>query len=192
MDINIVDQTSTEMRFELKDATVSFANMLRRAMMNSVPIYAIDSIVIYENFTELLDEYIAHRLGLIPLRTPDNTSLDDREVIFSLDVSGPAKVYSKDLVSSDAVVKVAVEEIPLFVIGEGKALRIEAKARPGLGNQHAKFQACLASYEEKAEGNYEFYVESFYQKKPIQIFKEALDMIKKKSDNYIGIIAQKQ
>jgi len=57
-----------EMRFVLSDTDTSMANSLRRIMIAEVPTLAIDLVEFNENSTVLNDEYIAHRLGLVPLR----------------------------------------------------------------------------------------------------------------------------
>ena len=72
--VQILHIAPHEMRFILSETDTSVANALRRIMIAEVPTLAIEKVEFLENSTVLNDEYIAHRLGLIPLRyqAPDS------------------------------------------------------------------------------------------------------------------------
>jgi len=53
--------------FTLAHTDVSMANSLRRVMIGEVPTLAIDMVEFEDNTSVLQDEYIAHRLGMIPV-----------------------------------------------------------------------------------------------------------------------------
>ncbi|KAJ8763407.1 hypothetical protein K2173_002290 [Erythroxylum novogranatense] len=107
-------------KFELRDTDASIANALRRVMIAEVPTIAIDLVEIEVNSSVLNDEFIAHRLGLIPLtseramgmrfsRDCDACDGDGQCEYCSVEFHLRAKcrddqtldVTSKDLVSSD-------------------------------------------------------------------------------------------
>ena len=68
-EIEILDLTNTVIKFKLKQCDISVANALRRVMISEVPTIAIDLVHISQNTSVLHDEFLAQRLGLIPLKS---------------------------------------------------------------------------------------------------------------------------
>mmetsp|Transcript_4402 Transcript_4402/g.8304 ORF Transcript_4402/g.8304 Transcript_4402/m.8304 type:complete len:322 (+) Transcript_4402:33-998(+) len=72
--LHILSSSPHTLTFELSETDVSVANTLRRMLIADVPTLAIDLVSVHENTTCLLDEYLSHRLGMIPLRYYDDTT----------------------------------------------------------------------------------------------------------------------
>ncbi len=143
-------------KFVLSGATPAFANVLRRAMISEVPTLAIEDVRIYDNTSVLFDEILAHRLGLIPLKT-DLSCYGPREgcgcggagcpvctATYTLSVEGPRTVYSSDLIPQDPNAAPAEENIPIVELGEDQKVVLEAQAVIGTGKEHAKWQPTVA------------------------------------------------
>ncbi|KAI0280985.1 hypothetical protein BGY98DRAFT_960338 [Russula aff. rugulosa BPL654] len=65
--VRIRELKKDRVNFVLENVDISFANSLRRVMMADIPTVAIDMVEFDTNTTVLPDEFIAHRLGMIPL-----------------------------------------------------------------------------------------------------------------------------
>jgi DNA-directed RNA polymerase subunit D len=107
------------------------------------------------------DEAVAHRLGLIPLRTDPGRFVMPHEcdckstlgcskcrVLLVLDSEANEKtlvVTSGELVSEDELVKPVSKDIPIIVLAPNQKLKFEAYARLGTGKDHAKWQPTSAA-----------------------------------------------
>ncbi|MGC8662692.1 MAG: DNA-directed RNA polymerase subunit D [Candidatus Micrarchaeia archaeon] len=176
MKIEFLENSPGILRFTISGASTDFVNMLRRTIISRVKTFAIDSVTFYINTSAMFDEYIAHRIGLIPILTPEGYDEKD-EILFSLDAEGPGIIYSKDLTSSDKKVKVAIEDIPIMKLAEGQRIKLDGKAVMNNGTKSAKFQPGLVTYEKKSNENFEFYIETFGQMPAKEILNKALEMI---------------
>ena len=156
MKIEVLEKDATNLRVAIRDTDVPLMNALRRIVLAEVPAMAIDDVVMIENSSILQDEMIAHRLGLVPLKTDlDNYTLpEDCEcksefgcpqcrVTLTLNAESTEAtrpVYSGELVSENLDVIPATEKIPIIKLAKGQKLKLEAYARLGKGKNHAKWQ----------------------------------------------------
>jgi len=91
--ISNVEVTDDTVKFTLSKTDASMANALRRVMMAEVPTMAIDKVEFLQNTTVLHDDFIAHRLGLVPLVSSkagfdvDNQDENQRDYQFNRDCS---------------------------------------------------------------------------------------------------------
>lgn len=178
MKISIEKEKANRLEMMVDGITVTFANALRRYTMMHLPILAMDNVTFYDNTSWIFDEYLSHRLGMMPITTPDKLP-ENTEVTFTLDETGPKIIYSKNLKSSDNDISVAKEQIPIITLNENQRLRLEAKARVGYGTEHAKFQAGLTSYEALGENRFKFKIESFFQMDPSDIVIRSCNSLEK-------------
>jgi len=156
MKVEIVDKTETTMRLIIWGTDVSFVNSLRRIILAEVPCMAIEDVVIVENSSLIQDEILAHRLGLIPVKTDlDSYNLPEEcpcksefgcnlcRAVLTLNVEAEEvkrTVYSGDLVSENPDIRPVSNRIPILKLVQGQKVRLEAYARLGKGKAHAKWQ----------------------------------------------------
>ena len=86
-------------------------NAIRRSV-EEIPTLAIEDIEIFKNDSALYDEFLAHRIGLVPLKTESKMS-SKTSVELSLKKVGPCFVYSGDF-KGDA--KIVYGAIPLTIL----------------------------------------------------------------------------
>jgi DNA-directed RNA polymerase subunit D len=159
MRVELVKHDGAELCFVLSEATPAEANALRRAVLEEVPVMAIDEVEFVRNDSALYDEILAHRLAMIPLRTPPRGYALPEEckcgtgrcpkcsVELTLKAEGPATVLSGDLKSSDEQVKPISPSIPIVKLLDGQKLELVAIARLGRGREHAKWQSAVVGYK---------------------------------------------
>ncbi len=156
MEIKVLEKDDKNMRLMIKEVDVPYVNALRRVIVSEVPCMAIDEVVMLENSSIMQDETIAHRLGLVPLKTdlegynlPEDCKCQSEfgcnlcRVTLTLDVEakeGTRSVYSGELVSENKEVTPVSDTIPIVKLAKEQKLRLEAYARLGKGKNHAKWQ----------------------------------------------------
>ena len=159
--LEIISKDNQKITIKLKGVPLQYANALRRVCLNGVPIFAIDTVDIIENSSVLPDEGLAHRLGLIPLKTDlsrfnepskcdckSETGCTNCRVMLVLD-SGDSDVtrtiLSDELSSEDESIKPVSDKIPIVQLAPGQKIKAECYARLGRGTEHAKWNSANIS-----------------------------------------------
>jgi DNA-directed RNA polymerase subunit D len=154
--VEVVEKSDDRIVVRFNNIPRQYVNSLRRLAISEVPTLAIDDVVMLENSSVMHDEAVAHRLGLIPLRTDPGRFVMPHEcdckstlgcskcrVLLVLDAEANEKtlvVTSGELVSEDEMVKPVSKDIPIIVLAPNQKLKFEAYARLGIGKDHAKWQ----------------------------------------------------
>jgi DNA-directed RNA polymerase subunit D len=196
--VKLLDETSSSVTLQLEGIDRSYANAIRRFCIAEVPCMAIDDVVILENSSVLYDEILAHRLGMVPIKTdleryilPEKCDCGSPlgchkcRVLFVLDAKGKDKVttvYSGDLVSEDREIRPVSETIPLVKLALGQSVKLEAYARLGRGKEHAKWQPCTVAVltDGRSEGTFNLMVESAGGLPARQIVLSAVKLLEEK------------
>lgn len=148
MKFTLLEDSGPKASWLVEDASPALLNALRRAVIAELDAFAIDSVEFFENSSPMFNEYVANRVGLVPLTFDD--SLDpNAQVIFTLDaeaVDAPRVVYSSELKSQDDAIHAYAEHVPLIKLDKGQVLRLQGTAVKGKAKTHAKFQSAVASY----------------------------------------------
>jgi DNA-directed RNA polymerase subunit D len=204
--IKILERDNNYIVIEFNDIPRQYVNALRRLSISQVPTFAIDDVVILENSSVMHDEAVAHRLGLIPLRTdlerfvmPDvcdcksTLGCSKCRVLLVLDTESQDKtkvITSADLVSEDEVVKPVNNEIPIVSLAPGQKLKFEAYARLGTGKNHAKWQPTSVAVvkDSKNEEDSILVIESNGSLTPEEIVLEAAKILGSKINEFDSVI----
>lgn len=159
MKIEKISEAGIKLNFIAKDIDASTANAVRRSVFE-IPTIAIDTVEFYKNDSALYDEMIAHRLGLVPLKT--EISMNEVEkcsckgvgcakcrAALKLKAKGPCTVYASDLKAKG--VEVVYPEMPIVLLAADQELELSAETRLGKGKEHTKFNPGIIWYNVSAD-----------------------------------------
>ncbi|KAH6562152.1 hypothetical protein BASA50_007684 [Batrachochytrium salamandrivorans] len=158
---NIDEETTVS--FILSNTDLAVANALRRTMIADVPTVAIDLVEFESNSSVLTDEFLAHRLGLIPLNSEQVASITytrdcscqqycpqcsvELHLNVRCDEDHTREVTSRDLISahSNIVPIIGGDGDPGILIAKlrkGQEINLRCIAKKGTAKEHAKWSPC--------------------------------------------------
>ena len=168
MKVTVLSVNEDTIRFGVDGIDNAFANALRRTIVSEVPTMAIEDIFYYDNTSVVPDEVLAHRIGMIPLKTDlEHYRLPSEcdckadlgcpkcRVTLSLSVKAEEEkrtVYSGDLHPVDPAITPVSPYIPLAKLAPGQSISLEAYAQLGTGHNHTKWSpVAMAIYQNAVE-----------------------------------------
>lgn len=159
MAIKVIHQKKDKLVFTITGINPAYANALRRTIMDEVPTLAIEDVELRKNSSALYDEIIAHRLGLVPLKTDLETyNLPSKctckgelcakcSVQLSLkSKAGEETIVAGEIKSKDPAIKAAFGDMAIVKLLKGQELEFEAVAVLGQGKDHVKWSPGLVHY----------------------------------------------
>lgn len=147
------DKKTGRHSFLIKGSSPMFVNVLRRILISEVPTMAMEDVEFRKNSSILYDEILAHRLGLVPLKT-DLKTYDLAEeckckgggcvrctlkLTLKITARSDQVINASELKSKDPKIVPVYKEMPLVKLLKGQQLELEATARLGRGKDHMKW-----------------------------------------------------
>ena len=162
-----------ELRFEVRGADVALLNALRRVIHADVPNVAVDfdpnapsetSVVFHENTSSLHNEFLAHRLAMIPVCMREDEMPSCHEFTMSLQVKNngsenvhvktsdivvrdqngkerpelAARWFPRNATTQDSILITTLKPNPQYA-GPGESLNVDFRCRVGLPRENAAF-----------------------------------------------------
>jgi DNA-directed RNA polymerase subunit D len=183
MEVKIIEKNERSMRVRVEDIEFAMANTLRRIMVGEIPVMAIEHVDFTANGSGLVDETLAHRFGLIPLKCAS----DSKKASFSLDKTGPGVVRAGDLQPDDKDVVPLDANMLIVELLENQSVKLTAHAQLGFGCEHAKWQAATVGYEQRGK-SFTFNIESACGFNAQDIFEKALEILSTRADEFVKAV----
>lgn len=208
LNINIKEKISDHMvEFICFNIDYTILNALRRILLSEIPSLAFDFVKFYKNSSYLNEDFLAHRVGLLPIeytfsQIKEMNSTDECEcsylgcpkckLFFRLkekneDNKNGIDIFCKDLKPLDSKSGIGLLKykknnngIQLCHLNSQEEIHFEAIATKGVARNHSKWSSvCVCFYEEiKLDSNiYKFYIETNENVKVFDVFKLGLEQL---------------
>ena len=165
-----IDNDENELRCKINRCPLSIANGLRRILIAETPTLAIDLVDMEENTGVLHDEFLSHRIGLLPIGSDDIASFkrvdecdseylcDECSVYFVCNVTNKSTrnltVTTADFVSQNPKYELCFNvkdgtELPVAKLAPGQVLNFTGIALKNIGSEHIKWSpvtSCICTY----------------------------------------------
>lgn len=159
--INVIEFNSNSIKMSISNIELSILNSIRRITIAEIPTMAFDKIIINKNDSVLHNEFLQHRLELIPLISHNiekitnirNKNVTDSDTInYKLKVkctsdNSTLTIYSTDIKNTSSYndINPIDDEILIVTLTKGQEIDCDLIARKGIAKEHSKWQAVSIS-----------------------------------------------
>ena len=160
MKIKRIYNESNISKYEISQSNTAIVNSLRRVIISEIPTVSIQYIKFIENSTHFFEEFISHRVGLIPLiyngdineiRYKKECSCDNEcelcRLVINVDLKNETdnlKYFTSDDLrfNNDKLSVVKYKNpIPICCLNPGENLKLECYAFKNIGKNHSRWCA---------------------------------------------------
>lgn len=161
---------------------VGFCNAVRRTLLSDVEAWAPCEVTVHENTSCQTDEFLAHRIGMIPFARVGNGE------VLELDATGPCTACARDFTSPGFAP--VHEGIELMTLGKDQRLRLTVRLDKQPAHKHARYAACAGVGMRKVDADrcaVSFSVND--GRAPLQVLLEALDHLDARVERALHALA---
>ena len=149
-------------RVTFSECSEAQVNAVRRTLVSDLPTIAATHVHVYVNSSCFPDEYVAHRIGMLPLRGPL------RKGTLRIDRAGPCRVLGRDLqlpcgddapatatagVAASQAIEVMAPDSLVVELQAGECFHAEVQVDVGTGAEHARWCSAVAvRYAQRTTG----------------------------------------
>ncbi|MCE4607785.1 MAG: DNA-directed RNA polymerase subunit D [Caldisphaeraceae archaeon] len=163
-DVEVLELNGSRITLLLEGFHIAFGNAIRRLVLSDVPTMAVDYVYFYDNTTNTYDEIIAHRLGLLTLKSdeaihkykpPEECKDKDEtntecfvQVYLEKSVEEELNglyIKASDLKFSDEAIEPVYLDTPIAFMAPGQRIHLVGYARLGRGKEHGKWSPASVS-----------------------------------------------
>jgi DNA-directed RNA polymerase alpha subunit len=159
------------------DLPVGTVNAVRRALIMDIEAWAPDTVTFTRNSSCQTDEYIAHRIGLIPfVKVGDGDTMEisvKGRTLRASDLTGPAFKIVKD--------------VEIIEMNEEQEITATVFFKLKCGHVHARYKMCSAvSMQILQNGMYKLCFETLNDEEPDAVLRKAICAIDSKIDRALS------
>ena len=132
--------TKNEIEFETEKVPISYINGLRRTLISEMDVHAIHYMKLDENTTNLPDDFLAHRIGMLPIRNKTSGFTPSLFLEETNNTENTLHIYS-DHLKNEQGNYIIPSKIFLFSLEPNQSIKMECFVVVGKGKKHSKWSS---------------------------------------------------